>query len=371
MNLDILFVIGVWILITFIVTTSQYFVFTKYYSDLTVDSLLVYIVFNVLSIILCINYYLAIRTDAGGVPSGWIPDTNANVVELKKSTAKPRFCRTCQERKPPRAHHCSTCHRCILKMDHHCPWIGNCVGHYNHAHFIRFLIYVDLACSMCLTILAMRTYEIVQNEHMLIYTSREPDIIELIFLLINLLATTIVLMLNSKIRKMQERNEIKEAEFPYNVGVYQNICLVLGNNPLLWLWPQPAPGNGIDYPVASHLPLPVMWPPIEYEQSKKTGKTTQTYIHEEAVERTSESMTGERFVVRNHEYSEKTVTGPVWRNPRQYGTYGQSASDESDDADSTLSDYGYRSSDLNADSDDDQIPLSTVIARRQVAAMKK
>jgi palmitoyltransferase len=44
-----------------------------------------------------------------------------------------------------------------------------------------------------------------------------------------------------------------QAEFPYNIGAYKNMCLVLGNNPLLWLWPQPSRGDGINYPVASHL----------------------------------------------------------------------------------------------------------------------
>lgn len=31
-------------------------------------------------------------------------------------------------------------------MDHHCPWINNCVGHDNHASFIRFLFFVPFGC---------------------------------------------------------------------------------------------------------------------------------------------------------------------------------------------------------------------------------
>ena len=31
-------------------------------------------------------------------------------------------------------------------MDHHCPWINACVGHKNHAHFLRFLLYASTGC---------------------------------------------------------------------------------------------------------------------------------------------------------------------------------------------------------------------------------
>jgi hypothetical protein len=41
-------------------------------------------------------------------------------------------------------------------MDHHCPWIDNCVGHDNYAHFVRFIIYADLACSWVIALLVGR-----------------------------------------------------------------------------------------------------------------------------------------------------------------------------------------------------------------------
>lgn len=31
-------------------------------------------------------------------------------------------------------------------MDHHCPWINSCVGHANHASFVRFLFFVPFGC---------------------------------------------------------------------------------------------------------------------------------------------------------------------------------------------------------------------------------
>ena len=36
--------------------------------------------------------------------------------------------------------------RCIKKMDHHCPWINHCVGHSNHAAFLKFLFFVPFGC---------------------------------------------------------------------------------------------------------------------------------------------------------------------------------------------------------------------------------
>jgi len=52
-----------------------------------------------------------------------------------------KYCKKCEEVKPPRAHHCSLCGKCIMKMDHHCPWTGNCIGLLNHKKFWLFLFY--------------------------------------------------------------------------------------------------------------------------------------------------------------------------------------------------------------------------------------
>ena len=56
-----------------------------------------------------------------------------------------KFCKTCNELKPPRAHHCSMCNRCSLRMDHHCPWVGNCVSLLNHKQFLLWLFYTLIA----------------------------------------------------------------------------------------------------------------------------------------------------------------------------------------------------------------------------------
>ena len=78
---------------------------------------------------------------------------------------KYKFCQTCEEVKPPRAHHCSICNKCVLRLDHHCPWIGNCVGLLNHKLFWLFLFYA-WAGLMMIAILISVADEETQREYM-------------------------------------------------------------------------------------------------------------------------------------------------------------------------------------------------------------
>jgi len=68
-------------------------------------------------------------------------------------TDSMRFCRECNQWKPPRSHHCKTCNICVHRMDHHCFWINNCVGAANQKYFILFLVYVMLGTAIGLGIL--------------------------------------------------------------------------------------------------------------------------------------------------------------------------------------------------------------------------
>ncbi|KAI0640069.1 palmitoyltransferase PFA4 [Trametes polyzona] len=262
-----LFVFFTTCLIAFIAYSSQIFIIWPWYgSVLSIELLELLVPFNILVGLLLWNYSLCVRTDPGGVPPNWRPDVNdEDGYEVKKLTRGPRYCRTCESYKPPRAHHCRQCKR-YLSLDHHCPWVNNCVGHFNYGHFVRFLFYVDLACSYHLAMLTRRVFSSASFWD-------EPGGRELIFIVLNF-ATCIPVLLSvgifslyhfwallgnsttiegwekDKVATLVRRGRIREIKFPYNLGMRKNIESVLGANPLLWCCPTVPPGNGLKYPLA-------------------------------------------------------------------------------------------------------------------------
>ncbi|KAL3649464.1 putative protein S-acyltransferase 14 [Castilleja foliolosa] len=125
------------------------------------DSLIAFVVlifFHCLLVMLLWSYFTAVFTDPGGVPPNWRPEADEERGDNDPLTAteyppdsengRVRYCRKCNQLKPPRCHHCSVCGRCILKMDHHCVWVVNCVGALNYKHFLLFLFYTFLETSL-------------------------------------------------------------------------------------------------------------------------------------------------------------------------------------------------------------------------------
>ncbi|KAJ7070731.1 zf-DHHC-domain-containing protein [Mycena amicta] len=268
--LGLLVVNFVLLLICFIAYSSQIFVIWPWYGrTVSVELISLLLPFNILVGMLLWNYFLSVTTDPGRVPENWKPDTNADGYEVKKLTGGPRHCRMCDRPKPPRTHHCRQCKRCVLRMDHHCPWINNCVGHFNHGHFIRFLFFVDLACSYHLAMVWRRVYTSLGSRYW-----DEPDPIEMIFMILNLITCVPVLLcvgifslyhfnavLNNtttierwekdKVATMVRRGRIQEIKFPYNIGTRRNIDSILGKNAWLWCWPTRTPGSGLKYEITS------------------------------------------------------------------------------------------------------------------------
>ncbi|KAF8167385.1 DHHC palmitoyltransferase-domain-containing protein [Crassisporium funariophilum] len=278
-------------LICFIAYSSQIFIIWPWYgSALSVDLLKLLVPFNVLVGFLLWNYFLAVFTDPGRVPDAWKPDTHADGYEVKKLTGAPRYCRMCQKFKPPRTHHCRQCNRCVLRMDHHCPWINNCVGHFNHGHFIRFLFFVDLACSYHVTMVTKRVLSTVGGMYW-----DEPSSVELVMIIMNYVACIPVLLAvggfsiyhfysllgnsttiegweKDKVAVMVRKGKTREVTFPYDLGMRRNIESVLGPRPLLWCCPTRAPGTGLKYELSNKDGAP--WPPKDSDSSYSNSSST-------------------------------------------------------------------------------------------------
>merc|ERR1712111_21611 len=107
--------------------------------------------FLVFSSLTTFHFFCAMCDGPGYLPLQWTPENESETQFLQ-------FCEVCQGYKAPRAHHCRKCERCVMKMDHHCPWINNCVGHFNHGHFVGFLASAVLGCAQASFVLSMTLY---------------------------------------------------------------------------------------------------------------------------------------------------------------------------------------------------------------------
>ncbi|KAF8032391.1 hypothetical protein BT93_D1339 [Corymbia citriodora subsp. variegata] len=124
-------------------------------------ALAVLVLFHGLLVMLLWSYFSVVFTDPGSVPPNWRPSVDeergesdpltlpdSSGLQSDPSDQRIRYCRKCNQFKPPRCHHCSVCGRCVLKMDHHCVWVVNCVGALNYKYFLLFLFYTFLETSV-------------------------------------------------------------------------------------------------------------------------------------------------------------------------------------------------------------------------------
>ncbi|WRX11188.1 Palmitoyltransferase [Theobroma cacao] len=127
----------------------------------SITAVVVLILFHCLLVMLLWSYFSVVLTDPGSVPPNWRPamdeergevdplnGSEFNGLQSDPSNQRIRYCRKCNQLKPPRCHHCSVCGRCVLKMDHHCVWVVNCVGALNYKYFLLFLFYTFLETSL-------------------------------------------------------------------------------------------------------------------------------------------------------------------------------------------------------------------------------
>ncbi|KAG8911658.1 Palmitoyltransferase, partial [Tulasnella sp. 417] len=149
------------------------------------------------------------------------------------------------------------------------PWVNNCVGHYNYGYFIRFLFYVDVACTYHLVMITHRALDADSPTAF----GRDPSTSEVLFLVFNYASCVPVLICvgffslyhfyclltntttiegweKDKVATLVRRGKIREIKFPYHLGMRANVTAILGSNPLLWCWPTLMKGDGLRFPVA-------------------------------------------------------------------------------------------------------------------------
>lgn len=233
------------------------------------------VVVNVLFLLALISFVRASFANPGTVPGihPWDPECPAsygassefekalsdkgliNVRGLeKKMDGRARFCRLCGKYKPDRAHHSSNMGHCILEMDHYCPWIRNCVGYFNKKYFFLLVLYgASALIGYCVALGPRFLYACKSMSQVLDF------FIVFSWILAAMLGAVVTgfcffhIWLMCKAYTTIEFCEKRRADdskrtsqglpvkelyksSPYDVGVYKNICHVLGPW-YLWLIP--------------------------------------------------------------------------------------------------------------------------------------
>ncbi|XP_011007144.1 PREDICTED: probable protein S-acyltransferase 16 isoform X2 [Populus euphratica] len=214
------------------------------------------VVFTAVAFMSIFSYAVAILTDAGRVPSTFMPDIEDSsnpVHEIKRKGGDLRYCQKCSHFKPPRAHHCRVCKRCVLRMDHHCIWISNCVGHANYKVFFGLVVYAVIACIYSLVLLVGSLTVDPQKDELqsgdsfrTIYVISGLLLVPLSVALGVLLGWHVYLILQNKttiefhegVRAMWlAEKEGHVYKHPYDVGAYENLTTVLGPSISCWVCP--------------------------------------------------------------------------------------------------------------------------------------
>jgi palmitoyltransferase len=169
----------------------QYILIQRRERGIAVALLVLFFVFLILSVVTYLRTFVTVKYNAGLVPLpprqnstsatndtsdtaatnqnekpntdssyGGLPDDNPDSPGLEtfyrrdvfvcESDGRPKWCHSCRNWKPDRAHHSSELERCVLNMDHFCPWVGGMVAETSYKYFTQFVFYVSCFLAVCL-----------------------------------------------------------------------------------------------------------------------------------------------------------------------------------------------------------------------------
>lgn len=332
-------------------------------------------------------------------------------------------------------------------MDHHCPWTSNCVSHTTFPHFIRFLSSATLGLLIIESLLFTRLSYLWTNRDLPAYLG--PSLPLLSHLLTTFAANSFTLFLLSillvrnlyslavntttietwelarhetLLRRARafggyldtpdgDRIRIARQEFPYDIGVWRNVCAGMGSrNPLAWVNPlaaTPRLADGLRFEVNGFEDKDKVWPPPDPDRAyrRRAGGEGPAFTYRDAQLGAEETVKAfrarqaEDAVRRRKPFVQRLeAVRDRWQEADGYGYgdgYGEgggeggSEEDEDGESEEEEKDYGedgegeegWRNSegerlkDFGVDEDvefydeqEDDIPLSELLARRQAAA---
>jgi len=235
---------------------------------------------QLLTAMLVICFARAIFTDPGSVPndSDWTVEWQGDPEEAAaaergkpkrkqfemKHTGARRQCKWCNRYKPDRAHHCRVCRSCILRMDHHCPWIANCVGFRNHKYFYLLVLYSLLDVTFVFfTAMESLNRSLIQetpltHRFLLVFCLTLSVMMGLLLTMFFLFhswlmfqTTTTIEFCEKNYRHGGDSAQSGSAKSIYDRGVWENVCAILGSNPVFWFLPcSPPSGDGLSFAVS-------------------------------------------------------------------------------------------------------------------------
>jgi len=221
-------------------------------------------------VLLLYSFAMACLAHPGPLPSqGWQLESDGQALQAarmeRKKTGALRSCKWCASYKPDRTHHCRECNFCVLRLDHHCPWVYNCVGYRNHKYFVLVLFYATAELLVVITMLAHTlTVNAASHRSLSYFIIGLHGVLTAALLLLlvgGFLCFHLWLMFLAMTTLEFCEKACKNPRYDrkrYHQGLYNNVCAVLGPNPLLWLLPLSLPnGDGIS------------WHPHQQEQSAK------------------------------------------------------------------------------------------------------
>lgn len=196
----------------------------------TIGSIIMLLVWYVLSIVWIINYFKLSWLDAGSIQAELKTKSRRAIAFYNENVTRidilPK-CDKCGCPKSSRTHHCSVCNRCYCRFDHHCPVVGNCIAYNNIKNFVLFFFYSGLMLTVC----GIYTAITVEDSFFEVASSLLLIIPALFFL--GVTAATLLTVINDK-TVMESNVNINITSFR---SKYENFCVIFGRYPHQWFLP--------------------------------------------------------------------------------------------------------------------------------------